>query len=63
MARGHLKCPRRWRNVGEGGEAAGMGGRHPRRRAGQYLTEQPYGVVLGVLTGLPAIDSVSAART
>ena len=29
----------------------------------QYLTLQPYGVVLATVTGLPAIASVNAART
>jgi hypothetical protein len=29
----------------------------------QYFTEQPYGDVAATLTGFPAIDSVSAART
>lgn len=28
-----------------------------------YLTEQPYGFVCGVVTGLPARDSSSAALT
>ena len=32
-------------------------------RKRQYLTEQPYGVVLATVTGLPAIVSLSAART
>ena len=35
----------------------------PERVAVQYLTEQPYGVVFGVDTGLPAMASVSAMRT
>ncbi len=33
------------------------------RRARQYFTLQPYGVVLAVVTGLPASVSASAART
>jgi hypothetical protein len=32
-------------------------------RPGQYFTLQPYGVVLATETGLPAVASVSAART
>jgi hypothetical protein len=32
-------------------------------RNAQYLTEQPYGVVLATVTGLPASVSPSAART
>ena len=37
--------------------------RHEIERNAQYLTEQPYGVVLATVTGLPAFASVRAART
>ena len=33
------------------------------RTARQYFTLQPYGAVLETVTGLPAVASVSAART
>ena len=32
-------------------------------RHAQYLIEHPYGVVLAMLTGLPATASLNAART
>ena len=47
-------------------------GRFPKRRLETaaviiyedlYLTEQPYGLVVGLLTGLPVSDSSSAALT
>ena len=33
------------------------------RERDQYFSVQPYGVVLAIETGLPAVASVSAART
>lgn len=42
---------------------AAWGSAWSRFPSAQYFTEQPYGVVAGWLTGLPAMASVSACAT